>query len=193
MPLGKKKAKDVVVLCERRHRFAREDNAAFRDGHAQNATGAGGENGSSSPLLFYDASVGFHRGEVSFGDVENGARLIQLHLRADAPALKILNSIEVGSRLITLGLLRSNSLIERLSLQDELLILYDRDLLPGGNHVAFANLERNDRPADARAGDELPHRLNRGDDGLSVLDLPRGDHDLRGLDHARGQQWNNRQ
>ena len=94
---------------------------------------------------------------------------------------KILHAIKVGSRLVTLRLLRLDALIERLPLQDELLVRNDGDLLAGGDDVAFANLERDDRAADARAGDELVHRLNRGDDSLSVLDFPRGYDDLRGL------------
>ena len=97
VPLGKVKAQDVVVFCEGRDRFAGQHDAAFGNGHGQNAAGAGGQNGSFSPLLFYDAAVGLHRGEIAFGDVESGARLIQLRLRADAAALEILNSIKVGS------------------------------------------------------------------------------------------------
>ncbi len=85
--------------------------------------------------------------------------------------------------LSTLRLLRLDAGVERLHLQHELGVGDGRELRAGLGAVAFLRLERDDRAAEPRAGDELMDRLDGGDDRLLVLDLDRVD------DEAIGRGW----
>ena len=104
----------------------------------------------------------------------------------DALGEQLVGAVEVGLRLVDLRLLRLDACVERLHLQHQLGVGDRRQLGPGLGAVAFLGLERNDRAADAGAGDELADRLDGGDDRLLVLDLDRVDHKRIGRDGGLG-------
>ena len=111
--------------------------------------------------------------EVALGDVEIGPRLIELGLRADAALLQFRHSIEVGLRLVALRLLRSDSRIQRLHLQGELLIGDDGNLRPGGDDIPFPDREGGDGASNPGPRDKLMNRFDRRDDSFPVGDIGR--------------------
>ncbi len=175
VPFRQLQAQDVAVFGERRDRFARQHDAAFGDGDAEDAARGRRENGALAHLLGDDAAVAAHRLERALGDVESGPGRVDLNLRAGALALQLLGAIEIGLGLVGLRFLRLDARIERLHLQQELGVRDRRQLRARVRAVALPGLQRNDRAAEARARDELMHRLDRGDDRLLVLNLRRMD------------------
>ena len=110
-----------------------------------------------------------------------------MRLRAHATPLQLLNTIEIGLGLVALGLLRANALVERLHLQNKLLVGHRREFLTGRHAIALLRLQGDDRAPDPRPGNELVHWLNSRNDGFLVLNLRRRDRELVGP-QRRGQE-----
>ena len=94
-------------------------------------------------------------------------------------AAELLHAVEVDLGLLARGILRLDARFERLDLQRELGVDHQGDAVAGGDLIALAHTKRHDGAADAGAGRQLAHRLDRGDDGLAVVDLLAG-HGLLG-------------
>ena len=131
MALGQLQAQDVAVLGERRDRLAGHDDAPFRDGNRKNAAGAGREHRALAHLLGDDAAVAAHRVERAAGDVESGARRVDLDLGGGAFAQQLVGAVEVALGLVELRLLRLDAGVERLHLQHELGVGDGRELRAG--------------------------------------------------------------
>ena len=171
MPLGKLQAQDVVVGRDRRDRLARHDDAAFRHRHLEHPPRPRREDGAFGACCSNNLPVGAQRLQGSLGDIEARSRLVQLRLRRQSGALQLLRASKIDLRLVALGLLRLDARLQRLHLQRQLLVSDHGDAVAGGDAIALFDGERRDRPADARAGEQVSHRLDRRDHGLPVVDL----------------------
>ena len=154
-------------------------SSALGDGHAQHPARSGRQHRALGHLLLDDATVAAHGGQIAVGHVKRRPGLIKLGLRADTPLHQFLRAIEIGFGLITGRLLGTDTLIERLHLQNKLLVGDGGDHLSRGDDVALARGQRRDRAADPGARDKLMDGLHRRDNRLAVLDIRDGDGEVR--------------
>ncbi len=185
-----------MILGEGRDRFAWQHDLTLGNRNAERAPGARGKDGSLAHLLGDHAAVRSHGCERPLRNVHVGRRLIELRLRADAATLQFLDAIEVAPCLVALRLLGLNARVERLHLQDQLLVRDGGELRPGGDPVAFPGLQRGDRAADARTRDKFMNWLDGGDDRLAVGDFRHmndnpvgGQSVLGGHDEGEKREW----
>jgi hypothetical protein len=126
-------------------------------------------------LLLDDLAVRTQRQISPFGHVEPRACLIELGLGDGARRPQLFDAVQVDLGLLAGRALRLDARFERLDLQGEFGIDDEGNAVSGGHLIALAHGERDDRAADARAGNQLPDGFHRRDDGLPVVDLLPGD------------------
>ena len=184
VPFRYAQAQHERLLADRGDRVAVQHHGALGQRHRDHAAGDRRQHLALLQVLLRHGALGSARAQDGGGDLHRGARLVHRGARAATLTEQRLGPRQIGLRLRELRLQSGDLRVERVDLQQQLVVADHGDDLALGDRVALAHRQAGDRAADARACRHDIGAFDRGEHRLLVDQRLEPDR-MRRLGHCR--------